>query len=54
MENLLVVVSFVPVKGLDANTSGFCGANESTFGDEYLYNKYVHDNRANIKKKKTS
>ena len=41
MENLLVVISFVPVKGLDANTSGFCGANESTFGDEYLYNKYV-------------
>ena len=41
MENLLVVVSFVPVKGLDANTSGFCGANESTFGDEYLCYKYV-------------
>jgi hypothetical protein len=38
--NLLVVVSLVPVKGLDENIKGLSGLKGSEFKEEYLYNKY--------------
>ena len=38
--NLLVVVSLVPVKRLEANIKGLSGLNESDLNEEYLYSKY--------------